>query len=119
MPNAETSIGYNSTSKVDGLPLVAAWGEGSYTARAVARVARLMLRNGDWNGKQLLALEAVRLVTTDAGSVSTCGIGWWSNNQGVVTDVPKDAFWGSGAGHQCVFVVPSLALIAVRTGQAL
>jgi CubicO group peptidase (beta-lactamase class C family) len=119
VPEAEWSVGYTKTYMVDGLPLVAPWGGGSYTARAVARVARLMLRKGDWEGKQLLSPDAVRLVTTDAGSVSTCAIGWWSNNQGVVAGVPKDAFWGSGAGHQCVFVVPSLNLIAVRNGQAL
>jgi hypothetical protein len=33
--------------------------------------------------------------------------------------LPKDAFWGSGAGHQVVLVVPSLKLMAVRNGQAL
>jgi CubicO group peptidase (beta-lactamase class C family) len=119
VPDAEWSVGYTRTYVVDGLPLIAPWGGGSYTARAVARVARLMLRKGNWEGQQLLTPEAVRSVTTDAGSVSTCAIGWWSNNQGVVAAVPKDAFWGSGAGHQCVIVVPSLGLIAVRNGQVL
>jgi CubicO group peptidase (beta-lactamase class C family) len=119
VPDAEWSVGYTRTYVVDGLPLIAPWGGGSYTARAVARVARLMLRKGNWEGQQLLTPEAVRLVTTDAGSVSTCAIGWWSNNQGVVAAVPNDAFWGSGAGHQCVIVVPSLGLIAVRSGQVL
>jgi CubicO group peptidase (beta-lactamase class C family) len=119
VPDAEWSVGYTKTYMVDGLPLIAPWGGGSYTARAVARVARLMLREGNWEGKQLLTPESVRLVTTDAGAVSTCGIGWWSNNQGVFGAVPRDAYWGSGAGHQCVFVVPSLGLIAVRNGQTL
>jgi CubicO group peptidase (beta-lactamase class C family) len=119
VPDAEWSIGYNQTITVDGLPLVAAWGGGSYTARAVARIGQLMLRQGDWNGKQLLSREAVRLVTSDFGSPSACGIGWWSNNQGRCARVPKDGFWGSGAGHQVMLVVPSLKLVAVRNGQAL
>ena len=44
------SIGYKSTYEVDGLPLVANWGGGSLTPRAAARVGRLMLRRGDWQG---------------------------------------------------------------------
>ena len=119
VPDAEWTIGYKQTFNVDGLPLVAAWGGGSYTARAVARIGRLMLRQGDWNGKRLLSPEAVRLVTSDAGTPGICGIGWWSNNEGPCAKLPKDAFWGSGAGHQVVLVVPSLKLIAVRNGQAL
>jgi CubicO group peptidase (beta-lactamase class C family) len=119
VPDSEWSVGYGTNFVVDGLSLVGAWGGGNYTARAVARVGRLMLHKGNWEGKQLLTPEAVRLVTSDAGAPSTCGIGWWSNNQGVVAAVPRDAFWGSGAGHQLVFVVPSLDLIAVRNGQTL
>ena len=118
VPDAEWSIGYNQTFTVDGLPLVAAWGGGSYTARSVARIGRLMLRQGDWNGRQLLSQEAVRLVTSSARTNTTCGIGWWSNNQGACATLPKGAFWGSGAGHQVVLVVPSLKLIAVRNGRA-
>ena len=76
------TIGYGKTYTVDGLPLVAAWGGGSYTARAVARVGRLMLREGDWDGRQLLSKDAVRQITTDAGTPGHGGIGWWSNREG-------------------------------------
>jgi hypothetical protein len=48
-----------------------------------------------------------------------CGIGWWSNNDGHCACLPKDAYWGSGAGHQTLLVVPSLNLIAVRNGRDL
>ena len=71
VPDAEWAIGYNQTFTVDGLPLVAAWGGANYTARAVARVGRLMLRQGDWEGKPLLSPNAVRLVTSDAGTHRT------------------------------------------------
>ena len=119
VPDKEWSVGYEKTFSVDGLALVAPWGGGNYTARAVARVGRLMLRRGNWEGKQLLSAEAVRLVTSDAGTPGFCGIGWWSNNEGQYAAVPKDAFWGSGAGHQLLFVVLSLNLIAVRNGDVL
>ena len=48
------SIGYGKTYKVNGLNLVANWGGGGYTARATARVGRLMLRKGNWQGRQLV-----------------------------------------------------------------
>ena len=119
VPDAAWAVGYEKTYTVDGLPLVAPWGGGNYTARAVARVGRLMLRQGNWEGRQLLSPAAVRMVTSDAGTPGICGIGWWSNNEGNCARLPKDAFWGSGAGDQVVVVVPSLNLIAVRNGESL
>src|SRR5437764_11564383 len=53
VPDEEWSVGYGKTHKLSGLPLVASWGGGSFSARATARVGRLMLREGDWDGKQL------------------------------------------------------------------
>lgn len=119
VPDGEWSVGYGVTCVVDGFPLVGSWGGASYTARALARVGRLMIRQGNWEGRQLISREAVRQVTSDVGTPGNCGIGWWSNNERVYADVPRDAFWGSGAGHQVLFVVPSLNLIAVRNGDAL
>ncbi|MCU0917332.1 MAG: beta-lactamase family protein, partial [Planctomycetes bacterium] len=119
VPDEEWAIGYGQTPVVDGLPLVGSWGGGNYTARAAARVGRLMLRGGDWDGQRLLSAAAVRLVTRDAGTPGNCGMGWWSNNDGECPRVPQDAFWGSGAGHQITLVVPSLNLIAVRNGELL
>ena len=113
------TIGYGATYTVDGLPLVPAWGGGSYTARAVARIGRLMLRHGEWDGTAILSKEAVHQVTADAGTPGHGGIGWWSNAEGRYPRLPRDAFWGSGAGHQVVLVIPSLNLIAVRNGGSL
>jgi len=119
VPDDEYSIGYGQTFVVDGLPLAGSWGGGAYTARAVARIGRLMLREGDWDGRQLISPDAVQQVTRDAGTPGNCGIGWWNNNDGAYAKLPRDAFWGSGAGHQIVLVVPSLNLIAVRNGELL
>ncbi|MGH8021165.1 MAG: serine hydrolase [Opitutaceae bacterium] len=82
------SAGYHGqTFTVGGLPLVAAWGGATFTARAAARVARLMLREGDWEGRRLLTPEAVRAVTRDAGTPENGAIGWWSNNDGAVAAI--------------------------------
>src|SRR2546421_6251732 len=119
VPDSDWSVGYGQTFTVDGLPLVCSWGGANYTARATAHVGRLMLRAGEWGGKQLLSKDAVRQITSDANTPGNCGVGWWSNNNGRYEKLPKDAFWGSGAGHQILLVVPSLKLIAVRNGDAL
>lgn len=117
--DSEWSVGYGKTFLVEGLPLVACWGGGSYTARAAARVGRLMLRQGDWDGKRLLRPEAVRLTTADAGTPGPCGMGWWCNQDGDFPELPPDAFFGSGAGHQILLVVPSRNLLVIRNGAAL
>jgi CubicO group peptidase (beta-lactamase class C family) len=119
VPDNEWSIGYGKTYDVDGLPLVASWGGGSYTARAIARIGRLMMRGGAWDGTRVLSKEAVRQVTTTAGLPANVGMGWWTNAVGRYAKVPKDAFWGAGAGDQVVLVVPSLNLIMVRNGETL
>ncbi len=92
---------------------------GSFTPRATARVGRLMLRKGNWEGEQLIARSAVEQITADAGTPGNGAIGWWSNNDASSERLPKDAFWGAGAGHQVLLVVPSLRLIAVRNGESL
>lgn len=116
VPAREWRIGYDETSIVDGLPLVANWGGASFTARAVARVGRLMLRQGDWEGRQLIKAGVVRRLQLE-------GLGWWNNRDLAggrrSPSTPADAFWGAGAGHQILLVIPSLNVIAVRNGTTL
>ncbi|MGH7946713.1 MAG: hypothetical protein ACREH8_17120 [Opitutaceae bacterium] len=84
-----------------------------------ARLARLMLREGDWEGRRLISRAAVGAVTSDAGLPGSGAIGWWSNNDGAAVSLPRDANWGAGAQHQLVLVIPSVNVIAVRNGGAL
>jgi CubicO group peptidase (beta-lactamase class C family) len=126
--DSDWSIGYGKTFKVDELNLVANWGGGNYTARATARVGRLMLRKGNWQGRQLVDPKWVEEVTKYAGTplpsseraegnpAPGSGLGWWTNFDGVWPKVPRDAFAGAGAGNQVLLVVPSLDLIIVRNG---
>jgi CubicO group peptidase (beta-lactamase class C family) len=115
----EWSVGYNQTFEVDGLALVPTWGGGTITPRAAARLGRLVLREGDWEGRQILSPQAVRAVTQDAGLPGHCGMGWWTNAGGRYSKLPRDAVWGAGAGDQLLLVIPSLKLILVRNGQTL
>ena len=125
----EWSIGYGKTFEVDGLPLVANWGGGGFTARAVARIGLLLLQRGEWDGRQLIGPAALSLVLADAGAPGPerldgepsprAGLGWWINSDGVWSGVPVDAFAGAGAGNQHLLVVPGLDLVVVRNGGAL
>jgi CubicO group peptidase (beta-lactamase class C family) len=115
----EWSVGYGRTTEIDGLPLVASWGGGAFTARALARIGRLILRRGEWDGTRILSEGAVRQVTASAGLPGDCGIGWWTNAARRYPGVPKDAVWGAGAGDQVLLLVPSLDLIMVRNGETL
>ena len=117
--DTEWSVGYGKTDIVDGLPLVGSWGGGNFTARAMARLGRLVLREGDWDGRRILSRESVRSVTGDAGLPGDCGMGWWGNGGARYAGLPKDAVWGAGAGDQLLLVIPSLNLVMLRNGQTL
>jgi CubicO group peptidase (beta-lactamase class C family) len=117
--DAEWTCGYGKTVTVDGLPLVPSWGGGNYSPNAVARLARLMIRKGDWEGRRLIDPGAVEAITLEAGAPGIVAQGWWTNSDKRLGEVAPDAFWGGGAGHQIVLAVPSLGLIAVRFGENL
>jgi CubicO group peptidase (beta-lactamase class C family) len=116
---ADWSIGYSKTFVVDRMPLVGSWGGGAFTPRITARLGRLVLHEGAWNGRQLLSKAAVHQVTGDAGLNGHCGMGWWSNGGQRYPKLPADAVWGAGAGDQLLLVIPSLDLVMVRYGETL
>ncbi|MBI4324945.1 MAG: beta-lactamase family protein [Chloroflexi bacterium] len=120
VPESEWSVGYGTATPLDGLTLVADWGGGAYSPNATARVGRLMLLQGNWNGRPLLAASLVETVTAHAGLPNHSGLGWWVNREMDGSRhwkaAPPDAFWGAGAGHQILLVIPSLDLIVVRNG---
>ena len=126
---SEWNIGYGQAYRVDGLDLYANWGGGHYTPRAVARVGRLMVRNGNWEGRQIVPREWVTRMLSYAGMPipdrprenpqPASGLCWWLNCDGVWPSIPRDAFCGAGAGNQILLVIPSLDLIVVRNGALL
>ena len=123
VPKSEWSIGYGATTIVDGLPLVATWGGGSCSPDAAARVGRLLLRKGDWEGRRLIDPSIVGAALKPSGLPGHSGLGWWVNagpgGSKLWASAPVDAFGGAGAGQQLLLVVPSLDLIVVRNGDRL
>ncbi len=88
----EWSIGYGRAYEVDGLELYANWGGGEFTPRAVARVGRLMLHRGLWEGQPLIDADWVGRVLAFAGTPLPerppgnpqpgSGLCWWTNEDG-------------------------------------
>jgi CubicO group peptidase (beta-lactamase class C family) len=87
------------------------------TARNWARLGLLYLQDGTWNGQRLLPEGWATFVRTPApawrrpeygGQFWVNGIGQWN--------LPRDAYFMSGAGGQHTFVVPSHDLVVVRMG---
>lgn len=126
---SEWSIGYGRAYEAGGLNLYANWGGAAFTPRAAAKLGKLMLDRGKWDGKQLVERKWVDQALAYANTplpngpqdqdAPASGLGWWINTNGGWKGIPKDAFGGAGAGHQLLLVIPSLNLIVVRNGQAL
>ncbi len=121
VPDAEWSIGYGRSYKVDGLELYANWGGGAFTPRAVARIGQFLLDHRDEPWMKTLTTYAGLPLPERRGGEPEPGsaLGCYTNFDRVWPSLPRDACVGAGAGHQILLVVPSLDLIVVRNGSAL
>lgn len=95
------------------------------TARDMARFGLLMLRKGNWNGRQIIPEEWIRESTayhSDATLYSCDGYGymWWvarDNNKyphlpGV--QLPEGTFSARGAGGHYILVIPQYDMVIVH-----
>ncbi|WP_019945736.1 serine hydrolase domain-containing protein [Dyadobacter beijingensis] len=81
-------------------------------ARDLAKIGRLYLGNGDWNGKQIVSKGWVRQSTkvdTTNGSASNYQYQWWLPSS-------NGDFLAEGILGQLLYVNPSKNLIVVRLG---
>ncbi|MEZ5291647.1 MAG: serine hydrolase [Vicinamibacterales bacterium] len=87
------------------------------TARNWARIGMLYLQDGLWNGQRLLPEGWTTFVSTPAPAWARKEYGgqFWVNGEGQ-WNLPRDAYFASGAGGQHTFVVPSHDLVVVRMG---
>jgi len=97
-------------------------GAGSTALRStdVCRFLYCLLRNGRWADKQLVPAEYMELVGKPSKYNPHCmfSLQFEVNADGHVAGAPKDAYWKSGAGGFCVYVVPSLDLVLYKMGGA-
>jgi CubicO group peptidase (beta-lactamase class C family) len=51
------------------------------------------------------------------GAAEHYGVLWWTNADGKLENLPKDAFWSWGLHQSLMVVIPSLDLVIARAGQ--
>ncbi len=93
---------------------------GFATARDWAKLGRLYLHDGWFNGKQILPEGWVDYSTQAAmGKINNYGAQIWLNkNKEAYPDLPEDLFSFNGFQGQKVVVIPSRDLIYVRLGHS-
>lgn len=86
------------------------------TAIDLAKIGRLFLRKGDWNGQRILDADWVRAsVRADsAAGRPRYGYMWWVRRG----DADANRYYAEGRFGQYIFVAPDRELIVVRTGRS-
>jgi CubicO group peptidase (beta-lactamase class C family) len=98
---------------------------------AMARIGYLYLRNGEWNGQQIIPQSFVEAASNTVPSVvglpshdpdqsfnapNHYGLLWWNNADGKLANVPRDAFWSWGLFESFILVIPSQDIVVSRAG---
>jgi CubicO group peptidase (beta-lactamase class C family) len=84
----------------------------------VMRFCYCLLRGGRWGDRQVVPAEYMALVGKPSKYNPHCpfSLQFEVNADGHVAGAPKDAYWKSGAGGFCLYVVPSLDLAIYKMG---
>lgn len=100
---------------------------------AMARFGLLWLRQGEWNGVQILPRDFVDQARTTVSGVRGLavrkpeeygrasdhyGLLWWNNADGTLEGVPRDTYWSWGLYDSLIVVMPSLDMVVARAGQS-
>ncbi|HSW15409.1 MAG TPA: serine hydrolase [Solimonas sp.] len=98
-----------------------------------AKLGHLMLWGGQWNGQRLISTDYLRQMRTRVPDNPAYGFlvwlnggGWWrvpavegpdSGEGSVIPSGPDDLYAFVGIGEQRIWIIPSLDLVIVRTGE--
>jgi len=82
------------------------------------RFGYCLARNGKWKDQQLVPPDYIKKCQTWStdNPHTPFSLQWEHNADGHVAGAPRDAFWKSGAGGFCLYVVPSLDLVIYKLG---
>lgn len=105
----------------------------SANVHAMARFGYLYLRDGWWQGEQILPpayIQAIRNPVPELPKLKSydpkahgeaaphyCML-WWNNRDGTIAGLPRDACWTWGLYDSVIVVVPSLDLVVARAGKS-
>ncbi len=82
------------------------------------RFAYCLLHEGKWKNQQLIPPDYIKLCQqmSPYNPHTPFSLQFEQNSDGHVFGAPSDAFWKSGAGGFCLYVVPSLDLVIYKLG---
>ena len=102
----------------------------SASVDAMARIGYLYLRRGKWDEQRILSSDFVDRVRQPAAQTiglpvvapeltttpAHYGVMWWTNADGALSNVPRDAYWSWGKLDSIILVIPSLDIVVTRAG---
>ncbi|MDA1315459.1 MAG: serine hydrolase [Acidobacteria bacterium] len=82
------------------------------------RFAYLLLREGRWGDRQLVPAAFVRHARSPSpyNPHFDYSLQFDVNGNGQWRGIPRDAFWKTGSGGFCIYIVPSLDLVVFKMG---
>ena len=107
--------GYKYASRVNHTP-----GAGGIALRStdMLRFGYMLLREGRWGGEQVVPKEYVQHASGKSpfNPHFSYSLQFNVNSDGEVPSLPRDAYWKTGSGGHCIYVVPSLDLVVWKLG---
>lgn len=95
-------------------------GAGSIALHATdaVRFGYCLAQGGLWNGVRLVPADYIKMCHTPSpfNPHTPFSLQWEHNADGHIAGAPRDAFFKSGAGGFCLYVVPSLDIVVYRMG---
>jgi CubicO group peptidase (beta-lactamase class C family) len=98
---------------------------------AMARIGYLYLRQGEWDGEEIIPQSFVQQARQPLEEVEDLplydserwpdaprhyGLLWWNNGDCRLPEVPSDMYTSWGADESFIIVIPSLDIVAARAG---
>ena len=103
----------------------------SANVEAMAKIGYLYLRHGKWADEQILPESFIDIVRKPFPEIiglpvhnaprylnasDHYGLLWWNNGDGILNNVPREAYWSWGLYDSLIVVIPSLDLVVARAG---
>jgi CubicO group peptidase (beta-lactamase class C family) len=86
--------------------------------RDMAKIGCMMLKNGQWRGKQIISKDWIAASTQT--HITGLGLGYgyqWWRGKAFIDDQTIEIRYASGHGGQKIFIIPHLDLVAVFTSK--
>ncbi|WP_109807759.1 serine hydrolase domain-containing protein [Sphingosinithalassobacter portus] len=86
------------------------------SCRDLARLGRLYLEGGVWNGERLIYADYIAAATAPSARNPDYGYLWILNTSGRISQAPRSMYFAAGARGQFCFVLPEQRIIVATMG---